>query len=562
MANDSTSKLTGITGILSNATLQGDSAYTVAVQNGFEGTEAEWLASLKGDTGNGISSISLNSDYTLTITTTDGSSTNVGPIRGEQGIQGIQGVKGDTGNGIRAISVDSGGYLDITMDDGTNYRFHVKGDKGDKGNKGDTGNDGVSTTVEVTSDTDSDYRLTFTDVNGSIETPNLIPEASRFAELTDIRVGADGTVYSSAGDAVRGQVGDLKEKLDYKADATFGGTPTVSYLTLINGKAWAASTGEYYDNAKRAVSQQIDASNSKIKLVAKGGYDFYLYGKNTDSAHPLTPITSYALEKDLQDIKDEIDDAISIGEKGVNVDFTRHDTGYINPSNGSIVSASNGVAYTKIDVNPMEAYFVSAYLTLNVGIAFYQKNGTFISGISSDTVGTNNIIDMKVVVPQNAYIMGVSTRYQSTSPIAIKKVEPLYGDMKNLASAIEEMAAGNFVIIDDAGELPVKEIVSTIVNASSGTVIVAGINLMPRFVPSTSKGVAFTLNDDGSVSAVGISDANNAYTGVSFPNALINMLKGKRICVSGGGDASSYIQLEIKETSCLPESVNDALNGL
>lgn len=30
---------------------QGDSAYQVAVEEGFEGTEEEWLASLKGDPG-------------------------------------------------------------------------------------------------------------------------------------------------------------------------------------------------------------------------------------------------------------------------------------------------------------------------------------------------------------------------------------------------------------------------------------------------------------------------------------------------------------------------------
>lgn len=30
----------------------GYSAYEIAVQEGFVGTEAEWLASLKGDTGN------------------------------------------------------------------------------------------------------------------------------------------------------------------------------------------------------------------------------------------------------------------------------------------------------------------------------------------------------------------------------------------------------------------------------------------------------------------------------------------------------------------------------
>ena len=33
------------------ATLKGDSAYDIAVKNGFEGTEAEWLLSLKGEKG-------------------------------------------------------------------------------------------------------------------------------------------------------------------------------------------------------------------------------------------------------------------------------------------------------------------------------------------------------------------------------------------------------------------------------------------------------------------------------------------------------------------------------
>lgn len=46
--------------------IQGDSAYEIAVKNGFDGTEEEWLASLKGE-------------------------------RGEQGIQGEKGDKGDVG---------------------------------------------------------------------------------------------------------------------------------------------------------------------------------------------------------------------------------------------------------------------------------------------------------------------------------------------------------------------------------------------------------------------------------------------------------------------------------
>ena len=38
-----------ISGNLSNLGIRGYSAYDIAVQNGFDGTEEEWLESLKGD---------------------------------------------------------------------------------------------------------------------------------------------------------------------------------------------------------------------------------------------------------------------------------------------------------------------------------------------------------------------------------------------------------------------------------------------------------------------------------------------------------------------------------
>ena len=42
--------------------------------------------------------------------------------------------------------------------------------------------------------------------------------ATEPTELTDIRVSADGTIYASAGAAVRGQVSDLKDDIDYYAE--------------------------------------------------------------------------------------------------------------------------------------------------------------------------------------------------------------------------------------------------------------------------------------------------------------------------------------------------------
>lgn len=61
--------------------IQGLSAYQVAVQHGFEGTEAEWLISLKGEKGE------------------TGPKGDKGDT-GEKGEQGIQGPKGDTGSGL------------------------------------------------------------------------------------------------------------------------------------------------------------------------------------------------------------------------------------------------------------------------------------------------------------------------------------------------------------------------------------------------------------------------------------------------------------------------------
>lgn len=61
---------------------KGDSAYEVAVQNGFKGTETEWLASLKG----------------AAFTFDDFTAEQLEGLKGEQGQQGIQGIQGEKGD--------------------------------------------------------------------------------------------------------------------------------------------------------------------------------------------------------------------------------------------------------------------------------------------------------------------------------------------------------------------------------------------------------------------------------------------------------------------------------
>ena len=75
--------------------IDGKSAYQLAVEKGFIGTEAEWIASLKGE--NGINGIDGKSAYQLAVEKgfIGTEAEWIASLKGENGLQGIQGPKGD-----------------------------------------------------------------------------------------------------------------------------------------------------------------------------------------------------------------------------------------------------------------------------------------------------------------------------------------------------------------------------------------------------------------------------------------------------------------------------------
>ena len=82
----------------------GKSAYEIAVDNGFEGTEVEWLASLKGE---------------------QGPQGGTGP-QGVQGPPGADGTDGQDGKGITNITYDNEtSEFVFTMSDSTEIRVAV-----------------------------------------------------------------------------------------------------------------------------------------------------------------------------------------------------------------------------------------------------------------------------------------------------------------------------------------------------------------------------------------------------------------------------------------------------
>lgn len=175
---------------------RGKSAYEVAVENGFSGTETEWLASLKGEPGaagangkdgeNGKTPyVGDNGNWYIGADDTGKPSrgakgdkgekgdTGAQGIQGERGIQGVQGEKGEPGSpGAKGDKGDPGATPNLTigtvttLDAGQNATASMGGTaespvlnlgipRGAKGEPGQGGSVDIVTSVSASS-TDSE----------------------------------------------------------------------------------------------------------------------------------------------------------------------------------------------------------------------------------------------------------------------------------------------------------------------------------------------------------------------------------------------------------------------
>ena len=166
----------------------GESAYQVAVNNGFIGTESEWLSSLVGATGATGATGAAGSKGDKGETGSKGDT-------GATGATGAKGDKGDTGSqGIQGIQGETGAKGDTG----------ATGAKGDTGSQGIQGEDGVSAYLKIGYASDSSGSNFSLTPNSSLRyiaflhttTEISSPQASDFSGLWILRYEPVGDTAS------------------------------------------------------------------------------------------------------------------------------------------------------------------------------------------------------------------------------------------------------------------------------------------------------------------------------------------------------------------------------
>lgn len=110
----------------------GKSAYEIAIENGFEGTQTQWLESLKGQEGEKgeKGDAFVYEDFTVEQLANLKGERGLQGEKGEQGLQGEKGQKGDKGEAFT--------FEDFTVE----QLASLKGEKGERGEQGIQGEKG------------------------------------------------------------------------------------------------------------------------------------------------------------------------------------------------------------------------------------------------------------------------------------------------------------------------------------------------------------------------------------------------------------------------------------
>ena len=257
----------------------GKSAYQIAVEQGYQGSESDWLSSLKGDKGDkgntgakgnpGQDGAEGKSAYAIAVEHgyEDSEDKWLLSLKGEKGDAGERGEKGDTG---------------------------LQGERGEKGEKGDAGvagKDGFSPIANVVKD-GSVITITITDKNGTTTvtlTEGAAVDLTPYANVTyvdeKVQELSDSLTYTLQEHTL--SITHLEDK-----SHTHENIDTLNEITDVKWKAlWSA--------------QHIHTNITSLNSISPA---------DITNIHDTFPAQIYALQQSLGDIQTALADIVEVTE--------------------------------------------------------------------------------------------------------------------------------------------------------------------------------------------------------------------------------------------------------
>lgn len=397
--------------------IQGLSAYQVAVQHGFEGTEDEWLISLKGEKG------------------------ETGP-KGEQGEQGIQGIQGP------------------------------QGEPGQKGEKGDPGSDASVTkqnveavlTGDITSHNHDSRYISKNNTGTYTPTANYHPATKKYVDDT---VAAVDVTEQISGKADKTYV---DSKLDTKVDKEEGkGLSTNDYSN--DDRQKVSNIVDYVTAIRSTTSMNTMGLSLDKKNVITGS--IYTTGSitfNSASSKSAGVLTASYFEKlDALPSADELDQKINtaIGSvykvKGSVANYealpkdnvTIGDVYNLEDTGANYVATSTTPDWDKLS----ETVDLNGYLTKTDAASTYQPKGNYLTSVPEEYV-----TETELTAKGYATTTQVNTKLDSSAYTAtdvLSKVKTVDGVGSGLDADLLDGKQGN--------EYALKTDISDEVYISEGT---------------------------------------------------------------------------------------------
>mgnify|MGYP004459737377 CR=1 FL=1 len=242
---------------------RGKSAYEIAKENGFDGTEAEWLASLKGATG-AAGADGKDGENGKTPYVGENGNWYIGENDTGKPSRGAKGEPGATPTlGVESVETgEPGTDAEVTMTgDAPNHALKFVIPRGDKGAKGDTGAPGTDGHTPVIS-------------------------ASKTNGVTVIR--ADGEVIAAISDGAKGDKGDTGSPGAKGDKGDTGATPNLTIGTVTTLEAGQNATASMGGTAESPVLNLGIPKGAKGEPGEGGGVDIVtsVSSTSTDSEVP------------------------------------------------------------------------------------------------------------------------------------------------------------------------------------------------------------------------------------------------------------------------------------